>query len=185
MSKGRGVVERALIFHTDWTAEEVDIEIYNGKGLVRYGDPVGDKEFVLDQVKPFIIKGNGFLSKNKLLYLLKWDKVRPANYTIEPTRSKDYIEVDFQPNGNEYRETLAPFNPSFGEQRGDFKDMTPDMIRQTFDLSFLRHLKKYSTEDSGGRFKLGKGKGVIAVILFVTVFALTTLTSYFYLGGFG
>jgi hypothetical protein len=177
-------MEKALIFHTDWTAEEVDIEINNGKGLIKYGEPIGDKEFILDQVRPFVIKGSGFMSKNKLLYLLKWDKVRPANFTVEPTMNDNYMEVGFKSNGNEYRETLAPFNPSFGEQRGDFKDMTPDMIRQSFDLRFLQHLKRYSTEE-GSRFKLGKGKGLIAAILFITVFGLTTLASYAYLGGFG
>lgn len=180
------MLERALIFHTDYSCEEVDIEIYNGRGIVKYGEPVGDKEFILDQVRPFIVKGQGMFGKNKILYLLKHDKLRPCNFVVEPTNDKNYIEVGFQANGSEVRETLAPFNPTFGEQRGEFKDITPDKLRQTFDLSFMKHLKRYAIDGGGGGFlKIGKGKGVIALILFVVIFAITTLVSYQMLGGFG
>lgn len=174
--KGRGVIEKALVFHTDWTAEELDVEINDGKGKI------GDKEFVLDQVRPFIIKGSGLFSKNKILYLLKWDKVKPCNYYLEDSFNPNYIEVGFKPNGNEMRQTLAPFDIKFGSQTGPYRDITPEILRSTFDQRYLAHMKKYSTEGSGG-FKLGKGKGVIALILFILVFGVTTFISYSYLGG--
>lgn len=186
--RGKAIKEKALVFHTDWTAEEVDIEINNGKALVKYGEPIGDKEFIIDQVRPFIIKSKGRFGSNKLLYLLKWDKLRPCNFVLETNGAgnpNDYIEVDFKPNGGEVRQTLAPFTPEFGQQRGEFKDITPDIMRQTYDLRFLKHMKKYATEGGGRKFSLGSGRGVIMAITFGVVFLITFLFSYSYLGGFG
>lgn len=192
MKQGSPIKEKALIFHTDWTAEERDIEVFNGIGLVKYGEPVGDKEFVLDQCRPVIVnQPMGFLGKpqRKMLYLLKWDKLRPCSMFLDQTytdgNGSDFIEVGFKPNGGEIRETLAPFDIKFGGQDGHFKDMTPDKLRQTYDLRFLKHMKKYATEETKKKFSLGSGKGLIAAILFGVVFLITFLFSYSYLGGFG
>lgn len=190
VKKGSPIKEKALIFHTDFTAEERDIEIYNGIGLIKYGEPIGDKEFIIDQCRPIIVnQEGGFFGKKgrKMLYLLKWDRLKPCSMIIDHKNpnGSDYIEVGFQPNGNEIRETLAPFDVGFGQQKGEFKDITPDIMRQTYDLRFLKHMKKYATEEPKKRFGFGSGKGVMALIIFVAVFLCTFLFSYSYLGGFG
>ncbi len=186
VEKGKAIKEKALIFHTDWTAEEKDIEIYNGKATVKYDDPIGDKEFIIDQYRPIIVKGSGMFGGNKIMYLLKWDKLRPCGFEVKKDLAKDndYAEIGITPIGTEIRETLAPFNPVFGMQTGDYKDITPDVLRQTADFRFLQHLKKYSTDDKKG-FSLGKGKGLFMILLFGVIFLISFLYSYSYLGGFG
>jgi len=186
IEKGKSVKEQALIFHTDWTAEEKEIEIYNGKALVKYEEPIGDKEFIIDQCRPILVKGGGLFGGNKLLYLLKWDKLRPCGFELRKdlAQDSDYAEISINPNGSEIRETLAPFNPTFGTQTGHFKDITPDVLRQTYDMRFLKHMKKYAGDEGKG-FSLGKGKGIFMLLIFGVVFLISFLYSYSYLGGFG
>jgi hypothetical protein len=182
--KGKGVSETALIFSTDWTAEEKDIEIYDGKALVKFNDPIGEKEFIIDQCRPILVKGKGLFGKNKLLYMLKWDKLRPCDFEVSKQLAdgNEYIEVGFKPNGNEYRETLMPFNPAFGMQAGDYKDITPDILRQTYDLRFLKHLKNYAGDE---KKKLNmSGRTIFLIGIFLFVFILVFIYGYYFYGGF-
>lgn len=171
--------EKALIFHTDWTAELKDIKINDGKALIKYKEPIGDKEFIVDQCRPVILKGEGLFNKNHVLYMLKWDKLRPMNLTLKQTNEDDgFVEVGFKNNGNEVRETIVPFIPDFGVQTGEFKDITPDLLRQTYDLRFLKHMKKYASEEKKG-ISFGSGKGIMIALIGIIAFVLIFLFLYY------
>jgi hypothetical protein len=128
----------ALLFHTDFMAEKKKIEIKDGKVVI------DDKEFLVDRVKPFMMmtKRLGRVSI-KPIYLLKWDKIEPAPYEMTET------EID----GETYAELKDKFViksldvvfPEKGE-----KDVLPHYLRETHDMRYLKHMKKYATDGKGG-----------------------------------
>jgi len=129
--------EECLLLHTDFTAEKKKIEVKDGKAVI------DDKEFIVDRVQPIMIKQRRFgRTRIKPFYILKWDKVEPVNYVI------DEREID----GERYAELrdkaiLKSLEVVFPEKTG--KDVLPHYIRETHDMRFLKHMKKYATE--GGK----------------------------------
>lgn len=99
-----------------------------------------DKEFQVDRARPFLLKKRRlFKTTIKPLYFLKWDKIEPAHFII------DEREID----GEQYAELknkamLFSIEPAFPE-KGE-KDVLPAMLRETHDMRFLKHMKKYASE---------------------------------------
>lgn len=132
-------MERGILLHTDFTAEEVKFEVIDGKAVI------GDKEFIVDRVQPINLKKKR-LGRTRItpFYLLKWDKIEPANIQL----------VEVEEDGKRYAE-IAPANvlrtlevvfPEKGEE-----DVLPEMLRETHDMRYMKHLKKYAGEGGGGK----------------------------------
>jgi hypothetical protein len=130
--------EEALIMYTDFTGEKKKIDIKDGKCVI------DDKEFLVDRARPIMIKSRR-LGKTSIkpFYFLKWDKIEPAHFVVYER------EID----GEKYAELkdkymIKSIEPAFPEK--DEKDVLPHMIRETFDMRFLKNMKKYATEGKGG-----------------------------------
>ena len=130
--------EEAIILMTDFTAEKKKINIKDGKAIV------DDKEFILDRVMPFMIKQSRLgRTTIKPFYILKWDKAEAAHFTVTET------EVD----GEQYAElkdkyVLKSVEPAFPPKEKD--EILPHYLRETFDMRFLKHMKKYATDGKAG-----------------------------------
>ena len=134
--------EEGILMHTDYTAEKVKFDIKDGKTIIN------DKEFIIDRVQPITLKKKRLgRTKHTPFYILKWDKVEPAHIQVVET------EVD----GQLYDEIVAaPILKSLevvfpDKEKGD---ILPEMLRETHDMRYMKHLKKYASE-GGGRMKFG------------------------------
>jgi hypothetical protein len=133
--------EEALILETNFMGQRKKIDIKDGKAVI------DDKEFIVDRVQPFMIKQKRLgRTTIKPFYILKWDKVEPVNYMIEET------EID----GERYAELrdkaiLKSIVVAFPE-KGE-KDVLPHYLRETHDMSFLKHMKKYAADGAGRKFE--------------------------------
>ena len=132
-------MERGILLHTDYTAEEVKFEIKDGKAVI------DDKEFIVDRVQPINLKKKRFgRTRITPFYLLKWDKIEPANIQL----------VEVEEDGKRYAE-IAPANVLrtlevvFPEKEEG--DVLPEMLRETHDMRYMKHLKKYAGEGTGGK----------------------------------
>lgn len=130
--------EEALILHTDFMAERKKIDIKDGKTVI------DDKEFIVDRVQPFMIRQRRLgRTTIKPFYILKWDKAEAAHFVIDET------EID----GDQYAElkdkyVLKSVEPAFPTKDKD--DVLPHYLRETFDMRFLKHMKKYATDGKSG-----------------------------------
>ena len=128
------ISEEAIILQTDFSGEFAKIDIIDGKCVYK------DKEFLVDRARPFLLKKRKlFKTTIKPLYFLKWDKVEPAHFIV------DEKEID----GEQYAElkdkyVLKTIEPAFPDKSKD--DKLPAMLRETHDMRFLRHMKKYAGE---------------------------------------
>jgi hypothetical protein len=129
--------EECLLFLTNFTAERRKIDIRDGKCII------DDKEFIIDRVQPFLLmKKRLFKTTIKPIYLLKWDKIEPVNYVIEET------EVDGEKYGElKERAVVRSLVVKFPE-KGE-KDVLPHYLRETHDMRYLKHMKKYATGEKG------------------------------------
>lgn len=132
--------EHGLLFTTDFTAVKVKFEVKDGKTTI------DNKEFIIDRTAPIMLKETRLgRTKFKPFYILKWDKIEPANLQV----------VDISPNSEEYAElsqnsfpvirTLEVVFPEKGEG-----DVLPEMLKETHDMRYMKHLKKYAAEGAGG-----------------------------------
>jgi len=131
--------DRGILLHSDFTAEEVKFEVKDGKAVI------GDKEFIVDRIHPInLVKKRMGRTRITPFYLLKWDKIEPANVQL----------VEVEEDGKRYAE-LAPANilrtlevvfPEKGEE-----DVLPEMLRETHDMRYMKHLKKYAGDGGGGK----------------------------------
>jgi hypothetical protein len=140
--------EEGIILSTDFIAEKAKFEIKDGKTVI------DNKEFIVDRIQPIMLKEKRLgRVRFKPFYILKWDKIEAAN--IQVTEDEEYVEVGNNGNktiGNILR-TLNVVFPDEGEGQGK---ILPEMLRETIDLRFLKSMKKYAGEGTGGgRFKFG------------------------------
>jgi hypothetical protein len=114
-------------------AEKRKIDIKDGKTVI------DDKEFIVDRVQPFMLRQRRLgRTTIKPLYFLKWDKAEAAHFVVEET------EID----GEKYAElkdkyVLKSIEPAFPTKEKD--EVLPHYLRETFDMRFLKHMKKYQT----------------------------------------
>jgi hypothetical protein len=138
IEEGINTAEEALIMHTDFMGEKKKIDIKDGKCVV------DDKEFIVDRVQPIMLRQRRLgRTTIKPLYFLKWDKVEPAHFVI------DEKEID----GEMYAEIkdkyiLKSIEAAFPEKSKD--DVLPHYVRETFDMRFLKNMKKYATDGKAG-----------------------------------
>lgn len=160
-------MEEGILMHTDFTAEKVKFEVKDGKAIIN------DKEFIVDRVKPINIISKR-LGRKKItpFYILKWDKIEPANIEL----------IEVESDGHRYAE-IAPANilrtleVTFPEQGED--TVLPEMLKETFDLRFMKHLKKYAAEGAGSGRKLEFKRWM----LFPIILVLTGIVMFIANGG--
>jgi hypothetical protein len=158
--------ERGILFHTDFTAEEVKFEIKDGKTTI------GDKEFIVDRVQPINLKKKRLgRTRHTPFYILKWDKIEPMNLQLVET------EVD----GQRYAEVqeanvVKTLEVAFPDK--DEGDILPEMLKETHDMRYMKHLKKYAGEGvSGKKFAFQRW------MLFPIVLVLAGLAMFLVQGG--
>jgi hypothetical protein len=180
---------KQLLFDTEFTAEYKNQEIKDGSITI-------DKfEFIVDKAKPFLIKKKGFMSRFlgtpvTPLYFLKWNILLPAHFKVEEKKGKlkdlkdkiqseeikkdidKKIEKDKSLGDREFifRE-LVPLNVEFPVNKPD-KDgnyLTPEMLRSTVDMRFLKNLKDYSTPKTKRGFMNIIFIGGIIMVVFVAL----------------
>jgi len=147
--------EQGILFYTDYTAEKVKLEVKDGKAVI------DNKEFILDRTTPIMLKEKRLgRTRFKPFYLMKWNQIEPANLQV----------VDIEPNSEEYAElaqnsfpVIRTLEVVFPESEGDASKL-PEMLKETLDLRFLKSLKKYASEGTGGKFKLKFSRWMIVPI---------------------
>ena len=131
--------EEGILLNTDFTGEMVKFDIKDGKAIIK------EKEFIIDRIQPINLKKKRF-GRMRIIpfYLLKWDKIEPANFRIVET------EIDGQKYGEiEQANILNTLEVDFpANQEGD---VLPEMLKETMDLRFMKHLKRYAGEGAGGK----------------------------------
>lgn len=139
-------MEQGFIFHTNHMAEKVKFEVKDGKTVI------DNKEFIVDRVQPILLKEKRLgRTRFKPFYILKWDKIEPANIQV----------VDVDPNSEDYAQLVENAIPRVKSLEVVFPDsqegdILPEMLRQTFDQRYLKHMKTYAGEGTGkgGKFNL-------------------------------
>jgi len=189
--------KKALLFNTDFTAEEKPVSIKDGSIVI------DDKEFFVDDIKGVSVKGT---LGSKELYFLKWKSIRPAKFErvgiikkgkelkndikddknylkLVPKSNGDYIEYvisgkqikeDIQDNEDYIIKELIPIKPQFDEKT----KILPKTLEATADMRFLSLMKKYAEQKAG----LKVNKGIIIVMLFVITFIISFLMTLNYYG---
>lgn len=155
---------KQLIFDTGFTAEFSNKEITDGSIMTE------DKEFIVDNARPIMLKKRGFFSRffgTSLvpLYLLKWNVLVPAGFDVEKkfgsledlveelddkkikSRIKKILKVDKKLAKRSYIfKELKPLELKF--PKVDVKEgesvITPEILRTTHDMRFLKNFKKYA-----------------------------------------
>jgi hypothetical protein len=158
---------KGILLSTDFTGEEVKFDIKDGKTVIN------DKEFIVDRIKPINIISKR-LGREKItpFYILKWSKIEPANIELVET------EVD----GHKYAELqsaniLQTLEVTFPDPTED--TVLPSMLQQTADMRFIKSLKKYAGEGTGGGKKLEFKRWMI----FPIVLVLSGIVMFFINGG--
>lgn len=156
----------AFVFDTDYSMGKHNIKVADGKVIVK------DKEFFVDQTKPITLR-SGMGTKN--VYFFKWNKLHAMGWKVN--NGEEYMELG---GDGAIDKELVPFEIKFGDEEGQ---ISPELLRSTADMRFLKNMKSYA----GGKGKgLGiENKGMFLVAIFIVVFVIVFLASYFYLGGFG
>jgi len=135
---------KGLILNTDFTAEEVDLNIENGSAIVN------DSEFIINDSQPILIKKKGkFVNP---LYILKWDSLIPMKMAIErEVITKEELEKNYDLKGeienSMVYKRLVPMDVKFIKTKPKSKignvTVTPEMLKDTIDLRFLKGMKNY------------------------------------------
>jgi hypothetical protein len=132
-------MEKGILFHTDFTAEEVKFEVKDGKTVIN------DKEFIIDRVQPIDLKKKRMgRTVHTPFYILKWDKVEPVNIQLVEVELDGQRYAEVQP-ANAIK-TLEVVFPEKSEG-----DVLPEMLRETHDMRYMKHLKKYAGDGAGGK----------------------------------
>lgn len=178
-----------MLFDTEFTAEYKSEEIKDGSITI-------DKlEFIVDKAKPFLIKKKGFLSKFfgtsvTPLYFLKWNILLPAHFKVEEKKGKLSILKDKIQSEDVKKEIEKKIekDKSLGDREFVFRELvplavkfpvtvpdkdgnylTPEMLRSTVDMRFLKALKDYSTPKSKRGFMNILVIGGIIMVVFVAL----------------
>jgi hypothetical protein len=162
--------EEGLLFLTDFTAEKAKFEIKDGKAII------DNKEFIVDRIHPIMLKEKRLgRVRFKPFYLIKWDKVEAAN--IQVTEDEEYAEVG--DNGNKISgNILRTLNVVFPDKESG--DILPEMLKETHDMRYMKHMKKYAAEGGGGgRFKFAFKRWYIIPIAFI----ISAVAMFFIQGG--
>lgn len=130
------MADRALLLDTEFTAKLVKVKVKDGKGIVKDGK--AEKEFILDRARPFLLKSR---LGTKRLYILKWDSLEPLNFDVR-TKTIEYVNPETNEKIQIKRKELVPINPE--EVKFKREKVIPEVLRQTADLRFLKHMKKYA-----------------------------------------
>jgi excinuclease UvrABC nuclease subunit len=159
--------DKGILLHTDFTGEEVKFDVKDGKTVIN------DKEFIVDRIKPINLKSKR-LGREKItpFYILKWSKIEPANIQL----------VEREEDGHKYAEVvsaniLQTLEVTFPENGED--TVLPEMLRETHDMRYMKHLKKYAGEGAGGGKKLEFKRWM----LFPIVLVLSGIVMFFINGG--
>jgi hypothetical protein len=149
--------EEGLLFTTEFTAEKVKFNIVDGKAII------DNKEFIFDRVQPITLKETRLGRKRyKPFYILKWDKIEPANIIVDQFVADDeYMRVSENGTGLIVKSLDIAF-PEKGEG-----DILPEMLKETHDMRYMKHLKKYSAEGAGGGKKLGFQRWMLIPVAFL------------------
>jgi hypothetical protein len=159
-----------MLFHTDYVAEKVKFDVKDGKAII------DNKEFIIDRTTPILLKETRLgRTRFKPFYLMKWNQIEPANLQV----------VDIEPNSEEYAElaqnsfpvirTLEVIFPEKGEG-----DVLPEMLRETHDMRYMKHLKKYASEGAGGgRFKFKFSRWMVVPFALI----VSAIAMFFIQGG--
>lgn len=162
--------EKGILFHTDFTAEEVKFEIKDGKAVI------DNKEFIVDRTAPIMLRKK-ILGRTRFVpyYILKWDKIEPANLQV----------VDVEPNSEEYAQLTDASFPqirtlevAFPESEGEVAKL-PEMLKETMDLRFLKSMKKYAGEGQGGKLKIQFKRWMIVPV----ALGISAVAMFFIQGG--
>jgi|GEM_PF-5630105 hypothetical protein len=133
--------EKALILYSDFTGELKKIDIKDGKAII------GEKEFIVDRASPIILKKKRlFSNKIEPFYIFKWDKVEPVHFVQTETEIDDEKYAELK---DKY--VLKSIEPVFPEKTED--DILPELLRETFDMRFLKQMKKYASGEKGIKFQ--------------------------------
>jgi hypothetical protein len=159
--------EEGILLSTDFTGEKVKFDVKDGKTVIN------DKEFIVDRIKPINLKSKR-LGREKItpFYILKWDKIEPANIEL----------VEVEADGQRYAELqqgniLRTLEVTFPDQNED--TILPEMLRSTHDMRYMKHMKKYAGEGAGGGRKLEFKRWM----LFPIVLVLSGIVMFFINGG--
>jgi hypothetical protein len=134
--------EIGIMLHTDHTAEKVKFEVIDGKTTI------DNKEFIVDRIKPIMMKEKRLgRTRFKPFYILKWDKIEPANIQVQEISLEEgeYAQI-IEKGATDIIRTLDIVFPEKSEG-----DILPEMLKETHDLRFMKHLKRYAAEGTGGK----------------------------------
>jgi len=171
-----------LILDTDWTGEIKDGDIVDGKVVLKRGKQT--KEFILsiprmdkekkeffDDVKPIYFKGK--LGGTKPMYILKWNSLYPVAFELKE-EFKTFVSPDTNESLTMKIQSLEPIKPEFKDTK-----ILPEMLAETHDMRFLKHMKKYQTGGGGV-----EAKGIIMFAgIILLLGGIGYLVYYFFLGG--
>jgi hypothetical protein len=127
---------KVLLLDTDFVCELRGVKIKDGKVNI------DDKEFDVDNSRPFILRTG--LTKRPL-YILKWNSLRPAEFTIKHEDVKPQ-EVQI---GDEYNDYVVVTNDKKGRFRGKKNDNHREIkktIESKYDINKY-HLKSLESID--------------------------------------
>jgi hypothetical protein len=160
--------EEGIMLMTDFTGELVKFDIKDGKTVIN------DKEFIIDRVQPIILKKKRLgKMRHTPFYLLKWDKVEPAHIEV--------IETDI--DGDKYDEIVStPILRSLevvfpDKEKGD---VLPEMLRETHDMRYMKHLKKYAgdgVKGGGSKFQFQRWM-LVPVALIISAIAMFVINGF-------
>jgi hypothetical protein len=169
-----------MLFDTDFQTEIVDKEIKDGFVTIE------EKEFFVDNAIPFMIKKEGlfgrFFGGFTPLYILKWNVIIPVGFQLTSGRMKLHEMINNLQDENLKEElsktikvrpedaektveirTIESLDIKFPENDPEKKVISPELLKSTVDMRFLKNFKKYAGGESGG----GMNKRKLLDILFI------------------
>lgn len=180
---------KQLLLDTDFTGEFKNNEIKEGSINI-------DKlEFIVGKAKPILIHKKGLLSRFlgssvTPLYLLKWNTLLPAHFELEEKKGKlkelksriqsEEVKKDINKKMEKdkalgdrefiFRE-IVPLKVEFPVNKPDENGnyLTPEMLRSTVDMRFLKGLKEYAQPKGKRNFMNIIFIGGIIMVVFVAL----------------
>lgn len=147
------VKAKIIFFSSDFTGELKSGHIKDGNIIISEGKE--KKEYIVDKAQPFNIKYRKF-GKPEVTYLCNWGSLLPLQFK----------PMEIEDNGVKTIK-LVPLDLEEYKTR-----IKPDMLAETGDMRFLKHMKKYS-EDK--KFS-GEGLSMILKIIFGVIVVILIFT---------
>lgn len=136
-----------LILDSDFTGQMVNLNVRDGKALVKRGRHV--QEFLLSiprensdgkvkwqDVNPIQVKGR--MGGSRPMYILKWNSLYPMAFEMK-NNIKKYVNPDTKEEIAIEEKTLEVVKPEFKDTK-----VLPELLGETHDLRFLKGMKKYT-----------------------------------------